>query len=403
MSQAELLATAAAHLYGNYRPSPVVMSRGSGCELFDVDGKRYLDLCAGVAVCAVGHAHPKLVRAIADQAGRVMHVSNYFYNDRNIELAAELCRRTGMARAFFCNSGAEANEALLKLARHHFWGRGDKARTRIVAFDNAFHGRTLGALSMTGTPKYREGFGQLGAVTHVPYGDLAAVKGAMGPDVAAIIVEAVQGEGGVLAPPAGFLGELRVISQDAGALLFVDEVQTGLGRLGTFLGHERERNVRPDAIALAKGLGGGFPIGAMLTTEAMKDALPPGTHGSTFGGNPLACAASLAVLEIMDEEKLVVGAASKGELLSGLLRRVATELPNTCEGERGAGLLRGLILKPGTTARDVLPRLQAAGVLLTAAGERVLRFSPPLVVKESELEEGVAITRRVLEELAKAK
>jgi acetylornithine/N-succinyldiaminopimelate aminotransferase len=400
-SQVELLAVAQKHLYGNYRPSPVVMSRGRGSELFDVDGKRYLDLCAGVAVCAVGHAHPALVSAIAEQAGRAMHVSNYFYNDRNIELAAELCRRTGMARAFFCNSGAEANEALIKLARHHFWGKGEKTRGRIIAFDNAFHGRTLGALSMTGTAKYREGFGDLGPVTHVAYGDAGAVRAVIGPDVAAIIVEPVQGEGGVLLPPPGFLAELRAIADSAGALLLVDEVQAGVGRLGTFLGHEREPGLKPDAIALAKGLGGGFPIGAMLTTEALKDALPPGTHGSTFGGNPLACAASLAVLKILDDEKLVEGAAKKGEHLSAMLNTVARDLPKLCDGERGVGLLRGLILKPGLTAREVLPRLQAAGVLLTAAGDRVLRYSPPLVVKESELSEGVAITRRVLEELGR--
>jgi acetylornithine/N-succinyldiaminopimelate aminotransferase len=401
--ESDRLASAAKHLYGNYRPSPVVMARGAGVELFDVEGRRYLDLSAGVAVCAVGHAHPKLVAAIAEQAGRVMHVSNYFYNDRAIELAEALCKRTGMARVFFCNSGAEANEALLKLARHHFWGRGDKARQRIVAFHNAFHGRTLGALSLTGTPKYREGFGELGSVTHVPYGDLAAVSAAMGPDVAAIIVEPVQGEGGVLPAPAGFLSGLRELSEKSGALLLVDEVQTGVGRLGTFLGHEREPGVRPDAIALAKGLGGGFPIGAMLTTEALAGALPPGTHGSTFGGNPLACAAALAVLSILDDEDLVRGATAKGEALSRMLVSTAEALPDLCEGERGAGLLRGLLLKPGLVAREVLPRLQAAGVLLTAAGERVLRFSPPLVVTVERLEEGVALTRRVLEELGRTR
>lgn len=401
--ETEYLAAAAKHLYGNYRPAPVVMARGQGSALFDVEGRRYLDLCAGVAVCAVGHAHPTLVKAIAEQAARTMHVSNYFYNDRNIELAQALCERTGMARAFFCNSGAEANEALIKLARHHFWGKGDKARQRIVAFDNAFHGRTLGALSMTGTPKYREGFGELGAVTHVPYGNLAAVEAAMGPDVAAVIVEPVQGEGGVLPAPDGFLKSLRATCDRQGSLLLVDEVQTGIGRLGTFLGHQREADVRPDAVALAKGLGGGFPIGAMLTTEALKDALPPGTHGSTFGGNPLACAASLAVLEILDQEKLVDGARTKGEALSSMLNELARSLPDLCEGERGVGLLRGLLLKPGMVARDVLPRLQAAGVLLTAAGERVLRFSPPLVVTREELQEGVNLTRGVLEELARTR
>ncbi|MEO6575712.1 MAG: acetylornithine/succinylornithine family transaminase, partial [Polyangiaceae bacterium] len=378
---------------------PVVFARGLGCELFDVDGKRYLDLCAGVAVCAVGHAHPKLVRAITEQAAKVMHVSNYFYNEPNILLADALCTRTGFDRAFFCNSGAEANEALLKAARHYFYAKGDPKRGRVIAFDNAFHGRTMGALSMTGTPKYREGFGEMGSVTHVPYGNVDAVKKAMGSDVAAIIVEVVQGEGGVLSPPAGFFKALRDLCDQHGSLLLIDEVQTGIGRLGRFLGHEGS-GAKPDAIALAKGLGGGFPIGAMLTTEKLAGALPPGTHGSTFGGNPLGCAAALAVLEILDEEKLVEGARIKGEALGRMLQGIVEEFPAVCESARGEGLLRGLVLRQGFVARDVLPKVQEKGVLLTAAGERVLRFSPPLVVSEAQLEEGARAVRLVVEQLA---
>jgi acetylornithine/N-succinyldiaminopimelate aminotransferase len=397
-SNADLVALARQRLYPNYKPGPLALVRGRGCELFDADGRRWLDLCAGVAVCAVGHAHPVLTRAIAEQAAAVMHVSNYFYNEPNIRLADELCRRTGFARAFFCNSGAEANEALLKLARHHFFLGGKAERVRIVAFHNAFHGRTLGALSMTGTPKYREGFGPLGPVTHVAYGDAEAVEQAMGPDVAAIIVEAVQGEGGVLPPPPGFLARLRSIADGHGALLLVDEVQTGVGRLGRFLGSDGS-GARPDAIALAKGLGGGFPIGAMLTTEKLAGALPPGTHGSTFGGNALASAAALAVLRILDEEHLVEGARAKGEALGRMLAELVRELPEACEGVRGEGLLQGLVLRQGLVARDVLPRVQEAGVLLTAAGERVLRFSPPLVVSMAQLEEGVGALRKALAEL----
>ncbi len=395
----ELLELAKRRLYANYKPGPVVFARGLGCELFDVDGRRYLDLCAGVAVCAVGHAHPKLVRAIAEQAAKVMHVSNYFYNEPNIRLADALCTRTGFDRAFFCNSGAEANEALLKAARHYFYANGDTKRGRVIAFDNAFHGRTMGALSMTGTPKYREGFGELGKVTHVPYGDVDAVKKAMGSDVAAIIVEVVQGEGGVLAAAPGFLRSLREICDQHGSLLLIDEVQTGIGRLGRFLGHEGS-GVKADAIALAKGLGGGFPIGAMLTTEKLAGALPPGTHGSTFGGNPLGCAASLAVLSILDEEKLVEGAHTKGEALGRMLDGIVKEFPAVCETARGEGLLRGLVLRQGFVARDILPKVQEQGVLLTAAGERVLRFSPPLVVTEAELEEGAKAVRLVVQQLA---
>jgi acetylornithine/N-succinyldiaminopimelate aminotransferase len=251
---------------------------------------------------------------------------------------------------------------------------------------------------MTGTAKYREGFGPLGPVTHVAYGDVSAVESAMGPDVCAIIVEPLQGEGGVLPAPRGFLSLLRGIADDAGVLLLVDEVQTGMGRLGRFLGSDGS-GVRADAIALAKGLGGGFPIGAMLTTEKLAGALPPGSHGSTFGGNALACAASLAVLRILDEEKLVEGARAKGEALAEMLDGLARDLPDVCEGSRGDGLLRGLLLRQGFVARDVLPRVQEAGVLLTAAGERVLRFSPPLVVTTAELEEGVRAVRGALEAL----
>ncbi len=395
---AELLDAARSHLYQNYRPAPFVVERGSGCELFDVDGKRCLDLGAGVAVSALGHAHPELVKAIADQAAKVIHVSNYYYNEPNIRLATELCKRTGYDRAFFCNSGTEANEALLKLARHHFFGRGEKERVRVIAFHKAFHGRTLGALSMTGTPKYREGFGELGAVTHVPYGDLAAVEAAMGPDVAAVNVEPVQGEGGVFVAPPGFIAGLRKICDAAGALLLVDEVQAGVGRLGRFLGHDG-CGARADAVALAKGLGGGVPIGAMLTTEALAGALPPGTHGSTFGGNPLTCAASLAVLRVMDEEKLVEGAREKGAALHRMLEALVAELPHACEGARGEGLLQGLVLRQGLVARELVARAQQLGVLLTAAGERVLRFCPPLVVSVAQLEEGVAVVRKLLLEV----
>lgn len=400
-SNSELLEIARKRLYPNYRQAGIVFARGRGCELFDGDGRRWLDLCAGVAVCSVGHAHPTLARAIGEQAATLMHVSNYFYNEPNVALADELCRRTGFDRAFFCNSGTEANEALLKLARHHFFGLGDAARVRVVAFHDAFHGRSIGALSMTGTPKYREGFGPLGPVTHVPYGDADAVDRALGPDVCAVMVEPVQGEGGVNVAPPGFLEKLRAVVDRHGALLLVDEVQTGVGRLGRFLATEAS-GARPDAVALAKGLGGGFPIGAMLTTEKLAGALPPGTHGSTFGGNALGCAAALAVLRILDEEKLVEGAVTKGEALGAMLRQLSADLPEVCAGVRGEGLLRGLVLQPGFVARDVLPRVQDAGVLLTAAGENVLRFSPPLVVSTQELEEGVRALREVLTSLRSA-
>jgi len=398
-SNAELLALAERYLYPNYRPGPFVLERGRGSELWDVEGKRYLDLSAGVAVCSVGHAHPKYVQAVSEQVATLGHVSNWFYNARNIRAAEKLARVSGMDRVFFCNSGCEANEAMLKLARHHFHGLGQPKRVRIIAFHDAFHGRTLGALSMTGTPKYREGFGELGAVTHVPYGDVGAVAAALGPDVAAVIVEPVQGEGGVLPPPTGFLKELRALCDGAGALLLFDEVQTGVGRLGSWFAFQ-EAGVTPDAVALAKGLGGGFPVGALLTRDAFSGALPPGTHGSTFGGNPLGAAAILSVLSIIEEEDLVAGARRKGLVLAEGLARIVKDHPSVCESTRGHGLLQGLVLKPGFLARDVVGRAFAMGYLIIGAGERVLRYAPPLVITDAELEEGLDATRRLIADLA---
>jgi acetylornithine/N-succinyldiaminopimelate aminotransferase len=398
-----LLGIAERHLYPNYRQPPCVFVRGRGCEVWDKSGKRYLDLAAGVAVSVLGHAHPRYVAAMSEQVARLVHMSNYFYNEPNILLAGELCRRTGMDRAFFCNSGTEANEALLKLARHHFFSGGQRDRIRIIAFEEAFHGRTLGALSMTGRAKYREGFGlHEGTVTHLPYGDLPAVKRAMGPDVAAIIVEPVQGEGGVVPAPPGFLAGLRAIADDAGALLLLDEVQTGVGRTGTFLACQGQ-GVVPDAVALAKGLGGGFPIGAMVCRERLAGALPPGSHGSTFGGNALASAAALAVLAVLDEERLIEGAKKKGEFLSQALSSLCARHPDLIGPERGVGLLRAVPLLGGLEPRSVLGLLRDRGVLMIVAGDSALRLCPPLVVTEGELEEGVRVLDEVLVSLRRSK
>jgi acetylornithine/N-succinyldiaminopimelate aminotransferase len=395
----ELLEHGQRYLLGNYRQAPVVFVSGKGSTLFDSDGHPYLDFAAGVAVNLLGHAHPKLVASIAEQAAKVMHVSNYFYNEENVLLAKELCERTGFDRAFFCNSGAEANEAMLKLARRYFFNKGEKDRFRFIAFDNAFHGRTLATVNLGGTPSYKEGFGpNLGGVTHVPFGDLDAVRAAMGPDVCGIFVEPVQGEGGVLPAPAGFLEGLRALATEHGALLLVDEIQTGMGRTGTFLGLDRS-GVRADAITMAKGLAGGFPIGAMLVREELASGLPPGSHGSTFGGNSLACAAARTALAVLFDDGLIEGAQEKGELLGELLRNLATKHPDLCEGERGAGLLRGLLLRPGIDARLALARVREKGVLLTIAGGRVLRFTPPLVVTEAEIREAVAHVDEALKTL----
>ncbi|HKY36153.1 MAG TPA: acetylornithine/succinylornithine family transaminase [Polyangiaceae bacterium] len=384
MSQEDLVALGQSHLYPNYRQPPLVLTRGEGSRVWDAAGKQYFDLFAGIAVSTLGHGHPRLAAAIAEQAKRLIHVSNYFYNQPNVELAAKLCRLTGMQRVFFCNSGTEAIEASLKLARRHFFAKGEAERLRVIAFDNSFHGRTLGALAATGQPKYRDGFGPLPGVTHVPYGDVARVRQEMGPDVAGILVEAVQGEGGVLPAPEGFLAALRDIVDEAGALLIADEVQTGIGRTGKFLGFDQD-GVKADVVALAKGLGGGVPIGAMLCQQGLAEALPPGSHGSTFGGNPLASAAALAVLDVMEQERLLERVEQRGAMLARRLGELRSRHARLVATTRGRGLLQALVLKDEVDARALLGRLQDAGVLLTIAGGQALRVSPPLTISEDEL------------------
>lgn len=398
-TESELAEAGRTFLYPNYRQPSFVFVRGEGSQLFDASGKRYLDLYAGIAVSTLGHAHPKLTAAIATQAGKLLHVSNYFFNEPNVKLAEKLCRATGMDRAFFCNSGTEAIEATLKLARRHFHVQGQTERQRIIAFKNSFHGRTLGALAATGQDKYKDGFGPLPGVTHVEYGDVAAVRAALGPDVAGVLVEPVQGEGGVLPAPPGFLAELRRLCDANGSLLLADEVQTGIGRTGKFLAFQHE-TVMPDVVALAKALGGGVPIGAMVCKKFLEEALPPGSHGSTFGGNPLASAAALAVLDVIEHEGLLAQVAQRGEELSALLADTARKFPKLVETSRGRGLLQALVLREGVDARKVMTAVQESGVLLTLAGGQALRFSPPLIVTRAELEEGVSLLERALESYA---
>lgn len=393
--QAALVEIGQSYLYPNYRQPPLVLVRGEGRRVWDAAGKSYLDLYAGIAVTALGHGHPDIIAALRRQAERLGHVSNYYFNEPNVLLARELCQRTGFARAFFCNSGAEAIEALLKLARRHFFNQGQTERYKVIAFERSFHGRTLGALAATGQAAYRDGFGPLVGVIHVPFGDADAVAAQLDDTVAAVLVEPVQGEGGVAPAPPGFLQRLRSLTQASGALLLGDEIQTGVGRTGRFLGFEHA-GVMPDAVALAKGLGGGVPIGAMLTQKQLETALPPGSHGSTFGGNPLASAVARAVLARIDADKLVERARDNGAYLAERLASLAQAHRKVAQGTRGVGLLQALVLRPGVDLRALLESLRAAGVLLTVAGGTALRFSPALNIEKSEIDEGIDIVDRVL-------
>jgi acetylornithine/N-succinyldiaminopimelate aminotransferase len=393
--QAALVEIGQAYLYPNYRQPPLVLVRGEGRRVWDAAGKSYLDLYAGIAVTALGHGHPDIVAALRRQAERLGHISNYYYNEPNVLLARELCQRTGFARAFFCNSGTEAIEALLKLARRHFFNQGETQRYNVIAFERSFHGRTLGALAATGQAAYRDGFGPLVGVIHVPFGDVDAVAARLDSSVAAVLVEPVQGEGGVSPAPPGFLERLRSLTRERGALLLADEIQTSIGRTGRFLAFEHA-GVQPDAVALAKGLGGGVPIGAMLTQKHLESALPPGSHGSTFGGNPLASAVARAVLARIDADRLVDNARDTGAYLGERLAALAKAHPATVEGSRGLGLLQALVLRPGVDVRGLLESLRSAGVLLTIAGGTALRFSPALNIEKSEVDEAIGIVDRVL-------
>ncbi len=396
-SQSELVELGRRFLYPNYRQPDLVLVRGKDCQVWDKEGRRYLDLTAGIAVNALGHAHPRLAEAIAHQAATLSHVSNYFFTEPNILLAQRLCQATNMDRALFCNSGTEAIEASLKLVRRHFHAAGQPDRHRIIAFRRSFHGRTMGSLAATGQEGYRDGFGPLGSVTHVEYGNADAVRAAMSDDVAGIVVEPIQGEGGVVVPPQGFFQELRSIADENGSFLITDEIQTGIGRTGKMLALSHW-NVEADVVALAKGLGGGFPIGAMVCKAKLEGALPPGSHGTTFGGNPLASTAALTVLDVIEHDRLLDAVIERGNQLRGILERLVAKYPSKASATRGMGLLRALQLAEGVDARVLLGKLRDAGVLVTIAGGTALRFSPPLVVTATELEEAAQILDAVLGE-----
>jgi len=400
---ARLIAQAEKVFLRNYRQQPIVLARGQGSELYDADGARYLDMTAGIAVCGLGHSHPALARVVAEQAAALLHTSNLYYNEQGILAAAALVERSFADRVFFCNSGGEANEAALKLARRYQnVVAGAPERTLLCATHGSFHGRTFATLAVTGQEKYRANFGPLvEPVMLVPFGDLDAARKVLNERRAsAFLVEPIQAEGGIIVPPDGYLAGLRALCDDTGTLLIFDEVQTGIGRTGRWFGHEWE-GVTPDVMTLAKALGGGVPVGALACTEKAAqgltyiegDAVP---HASTFGGNPLACAAARCVLETIEAEGLLDNCVQVGEHLHRQLERVAASRGDKCEQPRGRGLLRGLPLK--TPPAPVVSRCRERGVLLSVAGANVIRFAPALNVLAREIDEAVAVLDEVLGE-----
>jgi acetylornithine/N-succinyldiaminopimelate aminotransferase len=379
-------------LMPTYNRADLAFERGEGAWLYAVDGRRFLDFGSGIATSSLGHGHPHLVQAIAEQAGRVMHTSNLYRVPQAERLAARYVEASFADSAFFCNSGAEANEGLVKMMRKamHETGRGE--RYRVICFDGAFHGRTLAMLAATGNKKYLAGFGpEVDGFDHVPFNNLNALRDAIGPETAGILVEPVQGEGGIRPASLDFLRGLRAACDEFGLILGMDEVQCGMGRTGKLFAHEWA-GIAPDVMSIAKGIAGGFPMGAILAKEAVAKHLVPGTHGTTFGGNPLACAAANAVLDVMLAPGFLAEVDRKARKLWFALEAVVTEYPTVLTEVRGAGLILGLKgVVPNTELQNAFT---AEGLLTVAAGDNVVRLVPPLVLTDADCEAAVEMIRR---------
>lgn len=382
-------------IIATYPSAEVTFEAGRGCWLYDEEGNAYLDMLAGIAVASVGHCHPAVTAAIENQARTLLHASNLFGTRPQEKLAQRLARLTGGMLSFFCNSGAEANECAVKIARR--WASEHGKTGRIIAAEGGFHGRTFGALSATGHRAKREPFEPLlPGFEHVTYGDIAALDASMGPDVAAVILEPIQGEAGVVVPPVGYLTAVRELCDRDGALLILDEVQTGLGRTGAWFAHEHEE-IAPDVMCLAKALGGGLPIGACLATPRVASVLRVGDHASTFGGGPVQTAAALVVLDVIENEGLVERASSLGKWMCDALGEAVGDRGHV----RGRGLLIGIELDDIPAAAVVKAALDRR-LVINNATESVVRLTPPLVMSDDEAEQGVHLLKEAIDAAAAA-
>ncbi|WP_297855608.1 aspartate aminotransferase family protein [Elioraea sp.] len=383
-------------LMPTYNRADLAFARGEGARLWTVDGRRFLDFGAGIATSSLGHAHPHLVRTIAEQAGRVMHVSNLYRIPEAERLAARHVEASFADSVFFCNSGAEANEGMIKAMRKTMAETGRPERFRIITFEGAFHGRTLATLAATGNAKYLDGFGpKVDGFDQVPFGNMNAVRDAIGPATAGILIEPVQGEGGVRPAELRFLRDLRATCDEFGLLLGLDEVQIGMGRSGRLWAHQWA-GIEPDVMSSAKGIGGGFPLGAILAKEHVAKHLKPGTHGTTYGGNPLACAAGNAVLDVILAPGFLDGVDRVARHLWRSLLALQARHAELIEDVRGAGLLVGLRLREPLVNTDLQAAAVAEGLLTVAAGMNVLRLAPPLIITEAEADEAVDLLDRAL-------
>jgi acetylornithine/N-succinyldiaminopimelate aminotransferase len=381
-----------------YKRAAVSFERGEGAYLFDREGRRYLDFGSGIAVTLLGHAHPHLVARLKEQGEKLWHCSNLYGIEVQEQLAERLVAQSFADTAFFCNSGAEALECAIKMARRFQFQRGQPERHEIITFEGAFHGRTMATISAGGQDKYLEGFRPgLPGFVQVTLGDLAAVEAAIGARTAAVLIEPIQGEGGIRPARSEFLEELRRLCDEHDILLICDEVQSGMGRTGRLFAYEWTR-ITPDVMTLAKGLGGGFPLGACLATARAASGMTPGCHGSTFGGNPLACAVGNAVLDVLLEDGFLDRATEHADRLRRQVEQLVAAFPGVLSAVRGQGMLLGLICVPPNT--EVSARAMARGLLLVPAGENVVRLLPPLIIGQAEIDEAVRVLEEVCQDFA---
>lgn len=374
-------------LMSTYARADLAFERGEGPYLYTADGRRYLDFGSGIAVTALGHSHPHLVKAVQEQAAKLWHVSNLFKSPEQEKLASRLVAHSFADKAFFCNSGAEANEGAVKIARKYFAAKGHPEKWRIITFEGCFHGRTLAMLAATNNAKYLDGFGEkVNGFDQVPFGDMAALKAAITDETAALMIEPIQGEGGIRSVPTEMLRTLRQICDEKGLLLILDEIQTGMGRTGKLFAYEWS-GIAPDIMSLAKGLGGGFPVGAILATAEAASGMAPGTHGTTFGGNILAMTAANAVVDVMLEPGFFDGVQKRASYFKQQLTMLADRYPDIIEEIRGQGFLMALKCKPLNS--DMAAAMRDEHVLGVLAGDNTVRLMPPLTIPEKDLAEGI--------------
>ncbi len=380
------------YLIGNYARYPVSFVRGEGVYLYDTEGKKYLDMLAGIAVNTLGHSHPELSKVICQQASKLIHTSNLFYIQPQIEVAKILVENSCLDKVFFCNSGAEANETAIKLVRKYFYDKGKPEKFEIITFTGGFHGRTIGSLTATAQPKYHEGFKPLlQGIRYAEFNNIESLKEALSENTAAVMFEFIQGEGGINPIDENFLNEIKKMSEEREILIVVDEVQTGIGRTGKLFAYQHY-DICPDIVTLAKGLGGGVPIGAVIAKEEIAKAFTPGTHGSTFGGNFLATSAAKVVLKNVLSEGFLKDVEDKGEYLKEKLRKIGLD-------PRGKGLMIGSTLPEKINAGELAKRCLENGLIVGTAGGNTLRLVPPLIITKPQIDEGIQILSEVVKQM----